>query len=175
MHLSTQFQMKTLQKSRIFPLERPALAASLAKHLSVPPFKERLIWKAPSPAFRSVDCFLPRASTLSPPWWWLLLSRFIHNSITFEEGSARGTVCSRCSWHPRLGLEEGIFLSHSHRGNWSNFQTRLGFTTAHKENIEMTYTIYPHPLRHILECSHWRYSEVRHVVDVFNDTSGLQG
>lgn len=145
--------------------------SSLASR-SAPPFKEKLIWKAPSPAFQSFDCFLPPAATLSPPWWWLLLSRFIHNSITFEEGSARGTVCS---WCPRLGLEEGIFLSHSHRGNWSNFQTRLGFTTAHQENIEMTYTIYPHPLRNILEHSHWRDSAVRHVVDAFNDISGLQG
>lgn len=35
MHLSTHFQMKSLQKSTILPLEQPALAASLAEHFIV--------------------------------------------------------------------------------------------------------------------------------------------
>lgn len=33
--------------------------------------------------------FFPQASTFSPPWQCSLLSGFIRNSITFEEGSAR--------------------------------------------------------------------------------------
>lgn len=131
-----------LNKNTEETLEHPALTASLTKHLSVPSFTEKLIWKVLSPAFHSSDCFLPWASTLSPPRQWFLLGRFIHNSITFVEGSARGMVRSRCSRGPRLGPEECIFLPHSHTGNWSNFQSRLCFTTAHQVNIEMIYTIY---------------------------------
>lgn len=75
-------------------------------------------------------------------------------------------VCSRCSQRPRVGPEECIFLSHLHTGNWSNFQSRLCFATAHQVNIVMIYTIYSHPLKHfLLNCSHWRQSEVRHIFE----------
>lgn len=131
------------------------------------------MWKVPSPAIHSSDGFLPGTSTISPLWRWFLLGRFIHNSITFEEGSARGMVCSRCSQGPRVGPEECIFLSHLHTGNWSNFQSRLCFATAHQVNIVMIYTIYSHPLTLSFEL--FTLKAVRSTTHIwgFNDISSL--
>lgn len=69
----------------------------------------------PSPAFHSSDSFLLGASTISPPRRWMLLGRFIHNSITFEEGSAGGMVRSGCSRGPKSrlrGMHFPIPLAH---------------------------------------------------------------
>lgn len=123
-----------------------SISCQVSHSVSLSSLKLKHIWKVLSPAFLSSHGFLPGASTISPPWQWFLLSRFIHNSITFEEGSARGMVRSRCSQGPRVSPEECILLSHSHTGNWGNFQSRLCFTTAHQVSIVMISTIYPHPL-----------------------------
>lgn len=56
---------------------------------SVPSFKGKLIPKGAVTCLSFFDCFLPQASTFSPPWQCFLLSGFIQNSITFKEGSAK--------------------------------------------------------------------------------------
>lgn len=130
----------TFPNKHLFPLERPALATSLAKHLIVChplkkssserrrhlPFSLLIVFFLEHPLFPLPDggSFSADPSTIQ-----LRLRR-----VQQEERSAceaRGA---------RDGLEEGISYP-THTGNWSNFQTILGFTTAHQENIEMTYTI----------------------------------
>lgn len=82
--------------------------------------------------FSSSSHFL-HSLTVFPP------HRFIQNSITLKEGSARekwGTLSALSGL--RVGPEECISLSHSHTNSFSNRRLRLYcLTTARQVDIEM--------------------------------------
>lgn len=94
--LSTNEQILDVQKKNIKSSKEIVLSwtshieslSCQASH-SVPSFKGKLIQKGAVTCLSFFDCFLPQASTFSPPWQCFFLSGFIQNSITFKEGSAK--------------------------------------------------------------------------------------
>lgn len=104
---------------------------------SAPFFKEKLIQKGAVTCLSFFDCFSSGIPSLTVEDSFLL-SGFIQNSITFEEGSAREMGHSLNTLGPVVGPEECISVSHLHTNIFSNRRLRLYcFTEARQVDIEM--------------------------------------